>query len=123
MATNKQTRKPRQKKVYADEQALLSKLETLAKKVGNGEYSDAQKTERSTLRAELGALKFKRLAKQRTVKAILQIGNVGKLGGAGYTRTEEQVNNIKKLLTDAMNAAVASLGTAKKSKETLNIEI
>ena len=125
MATKntQQTRKPRQKKVYADEQALTDKLSALAKKVGNGEYSETQKNERSTLRSELGALKFKRLAKQRVGKAILQIGNVGKLGGAGYTRTEEQVNNIKKLLTDAVTAAVANLGAAKKTKETLSIEI
>jgi hypothetical protein len=122
MAT-KQTRKPRQPKVYADEKALTDKLEALAKKVGNGDYSDAQKTERGHLRSDLGALKFKRLAKQRVGKAMQIIGNVGKLGGAGYTRTEEQVKNISKLLTDAVNVAVANLGTAKKGKETLNIEI
>lgn len=125
MATKqtKVTRKPRQPKIYADELALVTKLEALSKKVGDGEYSEAQKTERGNLRSELGALKFKRLAKTRVGKAITIIGNVGKLGGAGYTRTEEQIANVKRLLTDAVNAAVLNLGTAKKGKETLNIEI
>lgn len=122
MAT-KTTRKPRQPKVYADEKAIADKLEALAKKVGNGDYSDAQKAERTKMRSELGALKFKRLAKQRVGKAIGIIGNVGKLGGAGYTRTEEQIANIKKLLTDAVNVAIANLGTTKKGKEALQIEI
>jgi len=116
-------RAPRQKKVYADEKAITDKLEALAKKVGSGDYTDAQKTERSNLRSSLGALKFKRLAKQRVGKAMQMIGNVGKLGGAGYTRTEEQVKNISKLLSDAVNAAVVNLGSTKKGKETLNIEI
>lgn len=123
MATNKQGRKPRQPKVYADEKAITDKLEALAKKVGNGEYTDVQKAERSKLRSELGALKFKRLAKQRVGKAILQVGNVGKLGGVGYTRTEEQVANIKRLLGDAVDAAINALSATKKTKETLNIEI
>ena len=123
MAKATTKRAARQPKVYADEKALTDKLEALAKKVGSGDYTDAQKTERGNVRSELGALKFKRLAKARVVKAILQIGNVGKLGGAGYTRTEDQVNNIKKLLTDAITAAVANLGSAKKTKETLSIEI
>jgi len=123
MATKQVKRAPRQKKVYADEKAIADKLEALSNKVGSGDYTDAQKAERTKLRNELGALKFARLAKQRVGKAMQMIGNVGKLGGAGYTRTEDQVKNINKLLSDAVNAAVVNLGSTKKGKETLNIVI
>jgi adenosylmethionine-8-amino-7-oxononanoate aminotransferase len=121
MAKTTTNRKPRQPKVYADEEAIKAKIDALTEKEN---LTDKQKEEVKTHRRELGALKFKRLAKQRGAKAVIAIRNLGKLGGAGYTRTEEQVNTLKKLLTDETNSAIAALGSVKKGeKPTIQIDI
>ena len=119
----KTTRKPRQPKVYADEQAILTKLDALSKKVGDGEYTDAQKTERSTLRGELGTLRFKRLAKTRVAKAVQMIRNIGNLGGPGYVRTPEQIATIGAMLTDEVKAVVNARGATKKEKASIEINL
>lgn len=117
------TRKPRQPKVYPDEQALVGKLEALDKTIGDKTPTDAQKDERKKLRSELGALKFKRLAKQRVAKCIIAIRAVGKLGGPGYTRTEEQITKIEKMLVDETAAAMSLLQRAKAEKESLVVDL
>lgn len=122
MAKANSTRKARQPKVYADEEKIKAEIETLAKKAGDNP-TDAQKKELKEKRASLGGLKFTRLAKQRLAKAVIAIRNVGKLGGANYTRTEEQIKSVKEYLTNETNAAIAALSATKKEKKGVEITL
>jgi alpha-ketoglutarate-dependent taurine dioxygenase len=121
MATTKGKRAARQPKVHADEEAIKAKMKPLQDKE---ELTDKQKEELKALRAELGTLRFRRIAKQRVSKAVFAIRNISNLGGASYTRTAEQVETISKTLKDELNKAlvsiapkVATAGGEKKAKE------
>lgn len=116
-------RAPRQKKVHADEQAIVNKLDALKKKTENREATEAEKKEMKELRSQLGALKFVRLAKQRGAKVISAIRNVGKLSGAQYVRTAEQVQKLQAQLTAELKGAMEKLAAAPSAKEKATVSI
>lgn len=119
----KGTRKPRVPKVYADEEAIKAQIEAKKKAAGDNP-TEAQAKELTGLRQNLGALRFKRLAKQRYAKAVAALRGVAKLGGAGYTRTPEQIAKISNGLVAEYNAAMTALkSTSGKAKEEISIDL
>lgn len=103
-ASKTSTRKPRTPKVYANEEAVKTKIATLAKAAGD-EPSETQKEQLKALRAELGGMKFLRLAGARVGKALAIFANIGKLGTPQYKRTPAQV----KFIVDALENGVAEV--------------
>ncbi len=99
-----QTRKPRQPKVYADEQLIEAQITAIQEKAKGRDKTDAEKTELSTLRSKLGGLRFVRLAEFRVPKALAAIGQLAKLGTPQYTRTDEDCAAIVNTLQKAVDA-------------------
>lgn len=117
MADKKQKRAPRQPKVYPDEQKIEQQMKPLQDKKKSGkDLTDNETEQLSSLRKELGALRFVRIAKQRGAKAVAMLENIGKLGSAQYVRTDEQVAKIKANLSNALNSAMAKLAPSAKGE-------
>jgi hypothetical protein len=122
--TTKQTRKPRQSTIPAEEVALENKLEALTKAIGDKEPTETQKKQRAELREQMSSLRFVRMAKKRVGKAVTMIRNVGKLTGGNYRSTPEQVKKIADLLTVEVKTAIAKLETTKEKKaEAVSIDL
>jgi hypothetical protein len=68
------------------------------------------------VKTESKADKFKRLSAYRVNKIIKDCMSLGKLGGANYEKTAEQIDTIEQVTSDALAAALAQLQNAKSEK-------
>lgn len=88
-----------------------------AKKKKRAPLTEAQKKEREA--AKIAA--FHKLATPRVKRAKKAIELVGNLSSSGYSSTTEQVEKIRKILTDAVDSTMARFETKTKTDDDIVI--
>lgn len=82
------------KKQAPAEAKLDEQLKSIKARAKDRDYTDAEEKQIASLKKELGALRFVRLAVKRVPAAIAKIKNVAGLSGKAYSCTQAQADYI-----------------------------
>jgi hypothetical protein len=85
----------------ADEVKADAALKAFLKSHEGKTLTEAQKEHKAELKDTLGSLRFVRIANKRVPRVLAAIESIGKLAGAGYSRTEAQSKAISTALETA----------------------